>query len=139
MFYAISIAFLPKNIKLKSFFVSIKFSYGIRNGVNTPPFPIYLSIGYKEVTKINSAPSVHPLNSFIFRAMQKRSPSLSKGFHVDSTPLPNDIDDNSFIALCCHGVSSSKVMTRLKLFLMKRQICLSGTISSPRMSRATIL
>jgi hypothetical protein len=87
MFCATSIAFLPKNIKQKSLFVSIKFSYGVRNGVNTPPFPIYLSIGYKEVTKINSAPSVHPLNSFIFRAMQKRSPSLSKGCHAEAEPF----------------------------------------------------
>lgn len=36
---------------------------------------------------------------------------------MDATPLPNDIDDNPFNALCCHGVSSSEVMTRLILVL----------------------
>ena len=50
-------------------------------------------------------------------AMQKRDPDFGKGCYVDSTPLPNDIDDNPFNALCCHGVSSSEVMTRLILVL----------------------
>ena len=49
--------------------------------------------------------------------MQKKDPSFGKGCYVDSTPLPNDIDDNPFNALCCHGVSSSEVMTRLILVL----------------------
>ena len=49
--------------------------------------------------------------------MQGRDPSFGKGCYVDSTPLPNDIDDNPFNALCCHGVSSSEVMTRLILVL----------------------
>lgn len=49
--------------------------------------------------------------------MQGRDPSFGKGCYVDSTPLPNDIDDNPFNALCCHGVSSSEVMTRLVLVL----------------------
>ena len=49
--------------------------------------------------------------------MQRRDPSFGKGCYVDSTPLPNDIDDNPFNALCCHGVSSSEVMTRLILVL----------------------
>ena len=50
-------------------------------------------------------------------AMQKQDPSFGKGCYVDSTPLPNDIDNNPFNALCCHGVSSSEVMTRLILVL----------------------
>ncbi len=50
-------------------------------------------------------------------AMQKQYPSFGKGCYVDSTPLPNDIDNNPFNALCCHGVSSSEVMTRLILVL----------------------
>ena len=50
-------------------------------------------------------------------SMQKRDPSFGKGCYVDSTPLPNDIDNNPFNALCCHGVSSSEVMTRLILVL----------------------
>ena len=50
-------------------------------------------------------------------SMQKRDPSFGKGCYVDSTPLPNEIDNNPFNALCCHGVSSSEVMTRLILVL----------------------
>ena len=50
-------------------------------------------------------------------AMQKKDPDFGKGCYVDSTPLPNDIDDNPFNALCCHGVASSEVMTRLILVL----------------------
>lgn len=50
-------------------------------------------------------------------AMQKTEPDFGKGCYVDSTPLPNDIDDNPFNALCCHGVASSEVMTRLILVL----------------------
>lgn len=49
--------------------------------------------------------------------MQKKIPSFGKGCYVDSTPLPNDIDGNPFNALCCHGVASSEVMTRLILVL----------------------
>ena len=49
--------------------------------------------------------------------MQKKTPGFGKGCYVDSTPLPNDISDNPFNALCCHGVSSSEVMTRLILVL----------------------
>ena len=50
-------------------------------------------------------------------AMQKKDPDFGKGCYVDSTPLPNDIDDNPFNALCCHGVATSEVMTRLILVL----------------------
>ena len=50
-------------------------------------------------------------------AMQMRDPAFGKGCYVDSTPLPNDIGDNPFNALCCHGVASSEVMTRLILVL----------------------
>ena len=49
--------------------------------------------------------------------MQKKVPDFGKGCYVDSTPLPNDIEDNPFNALCCHGVTSSEVMTRLILVL----------------------
>lgn len=49
--------------------------------------------------------------------MQKKKPSFGKGCYVDSTPLPNDIVNNPFNALCCHGVSSSEVMIRLVLVL----------------------
>ena len=49
--------------------------------------------------------------------MQQKDPAFGKGCYVDSTPLPNDIEDNPFNALCCHGVSSSEVMTRLVLVL----------------------
>ena len=49
--------------------------------------------------------------------MRKKNPRFGKGCYVDSTPLPNDIGDNPFNALCCHGVGSSEVMTRLVLVL----------------------
>lgn len=49
--------------------------------------------------------------------MQKQDSAFGKGCYVDSTPLPNDIDNNPFNALCCHGVSSSEIMTRLILVL----------------------
>lgn len=49
--------------------------------------------------------------------MRKEEPDFGKGCYVDSTPLPNDINDNPFNALCCHGVGSSEVMTRLALVL----------------------
>lgn len=49
--------------------------------------------------------------------MQTRDPDFGRGCYVDSTPLPNDIDNNPFNALCCHGVASSEVMTRLILVL----------------------
>ena len=41
--------------------------------------------------------------------MRKDNPSFGTGCYIDSTPLPNDIEDNPFNALCCHGVSSSMV------------------------------
>ena len=49
--------------------------------------------------------------------MRKEYPAFGRGCYVDSTPLPNDIEDNPFNALCCHGVASSEVMTRLILVL----------------------
>lgn len=49
--------------------------------------------------------------------MQKSDPDFGKGCYVDSTPLPNDINDNPFNALCCHGVGFSEVMSRLALVL----------------------
>ena len=49
--------------------------------------------------------------------MQKKDPDFGKGCYVDSTPLPNGISDNPFNALCCHGVGSSEVMSRLALVL----------------------
>ena len=49
--------------------------------------------------------------------MQQTNPDFGKGCYVDSTPLPNEIENNPFNALCCHGVSSSEVMTRLIMVL----------------------
>lgn len=50
-------------------------------------------------------------------AMQQSDPKFGKGCYVDSTPLPNDIVDNPFNALCCHGVGSSEIMIRLVLVI----------------------
>ena len=49
--------------------------------------------------------------------MRKTNPDFGKCCYVDSTPLPNDIDNNPFNALSCHGVDSSSVQTRLVLVL----------------------
>lgn len=49
--------------------------------------------------------------------MREGNPSFGTGCYIDSTPLPNDIEDNPFNALCCHGVSSSMVQMRLVLVL----------------------
>lgn len=51
------------------------------------------------------------------KEMRRFYPGFGKGCYVDSTPLPNDIVDNPFNALCCHGVSGSTVMTRLVMIL----------------------
>ena len=52
--------------------------------------------------------------------MKSRNSDFGRGCYVDSTPLPNDIEDNPFNALCCHGVGSSEIMTRLILVLDER-------------------
>ena len=57
--------------------------------------------------------------SFV-RTMRKKDPAFGIGCYVDSTPLPNDIVNNPFNALCSHGVSSCEVMTRLVLVLDER-------------------
>jgi hypothetical protein len=49
--------------------------------------------------------------------MRESDPGFGRGCYVDSTPLPNDIVDNPFNALCCHGVGSSSNQTRLVLVL----------------------
>lgn len=49
--------------------------------------------------------------------MRKKDTAFGHACYIDSTPLPNDIHDNPFNALCCHGVGSSEVMTRLVLVL----------------------
>lgn len=50
-------------------------------------------------------------------AMREKLPSFGKGCYVDSTPLPNDIDDNPFNALSSHGIGSCGTMERLVLVL----------------------
>lgn len=49
--------------------------------------------------------------------MRKTNPNFGKCCYVDSSPLPNDIDNNPFNALSCHGVDSSSIQTRLVLVL----------------------
>ena len=51
------------------------------------------------------------------KQMRKEHPSFGKGCYVDSTPLPNDIRNNPFNALCSHGVASTSIQTRLALVL----------------------
>lgn len=71
--------------------------------------PFFIMMGHDH-TKMNF------FKAFI-TAMRKKAPEFGYGCYVDSTPLPNDIDDNPFDALCCHGVSSSMVQMRLVLVL----------------------
>jgi len=54
--------------------------------------------------------------AFIKR-MRKEHPDFGRCCYVDSTPLPNDIDNNPFNALCSHGVESTSIQTRLVLIL----------------------
>ncbi len=49
--------------------------------------------------------------------MRKGHPDFGRCCYVDSTPLPNDIDDNPFNVLCSHGVECTSVQTRLVLVL----------------------
>lgn len=49
--------------------------------------------------------------------MRKNNPQFGRGCYVDSTPLPNDITDNPFNALRCHGIASSSMQIRLALVL----------------------
>lgn len=49
--------------------------------------------------------------------MRMTNPDFGRCCYVDSTPLPNDIENNPFNALSCHGVDSSSVQTRLVLVL----------------------
>lgn len=49
--------------------------------------------------------------------MRKSDPKFGRGCYVDSTPLPNDIHDNPFNALCSHGVTSTSIQTRLVMVL----------------------
>jgi transposase len=51
------------------------------------------------------------------KEMRKKNPRFGRGCYVDSTPLPNDIDDNPFNALCSHGIGSASVQMRLALVL----------------------
>jgi len=49
--------------------------------------------------------------------MKGKDPDFGNACYVDSTPLPNDIADNPFDALCSHGVGGSESMMRLVLIL----------------------
>lgn len=51
------------------------------------------------------------------KLMRQTHPGFGRGCYVDSTPLPNDIQDNPFNALCSHGVGHVAVQTRLVLIL----------------------
>lgn len=49
--------------------------------------------------------------------MRKKHPGFGNACYIDSTPLPNDIVDNPFNALCSHGTGACAVMMRLILIL----------------------
>ena len=50
-------------------------------------------------------------------AMRENNPKFGRGCYVDSTPLPNDISDNPFNALCSHGLKGCSIQMRLVLIL----------------------
>jgi len=52
--------------------------------------------------------------------MRKRHPDFGKCTYVDSTPLPNDIENNPMNFLCSHGVGSVAVQSRL-IFILDKQ------------------
>jgi hypothetical protein len=54
--------------------------------------------------------------SFI-KYQRKSNPDFGVGCYADSTPLPNDIKNNPFNALCSRGVSYTSIQTRLILVL----------------------
>ena len=54
--------------------------------------------------------------SFV-KTMRKKHPGFGNCCYIDSTPLPNDITDNPFNALCSHGIGSVGVQTRMVLVL----------------------
>ncbi len=49
--------------------------------------------------------------------MRKSYPDFGKATYVDSTPLPNDIVNNPFNALCSHGIGQMSIQMRLVLIL----------------------
>lgn len=51
------------------------------------------------------------------KEMRKQNASFGKGCYIDSTPLPNDITNNPFNALSCHGIASCSTQVRLALVL----------------------
>ena len=55
----------------------------------------------------------------LVQMQRKVDPDFGKCCLVDSTPLPNDIDDNPFNALSCHGVGGSAEQIRLVLVVDK--------------------
>ena len=51
------------------------------------------------------------------KKMKETYPSFGESSYVDSTPLPNDIIDNPFNALCSHGLKGASIQMRLVLIL----------------------
>ena len=51
------------------------------------------------------------------KSMRKKYTKFGKATYVDSTPLPNDIVNNPFNALCSHGLTTTSVQMRLVLIL----------------------
>lgn len=49
--------------------------------------------------------------------MRKIHPTFGRACYVDSTPLPNETEDNPYNALCSHGTDGAVIQTRLALVL----------------------
>jgi hypothetical protein len=47
--------------------------------------------------------------------MRSKDPRFGRCCYVDTTPLPNDAEDNPFNALCSHGVEATSVQMRLAI------------------------
>ena len=54
--------------------------------------------------------------SFV-QMMRRTAPGFGTGCYIDTTPLPNDIENNPFNALSSHGVGAVGIQTRLALIV----------------------
>lgn len=70
----------------------------------------FFEIMGKDSTKVDF------FRSFV-NMMKKAFPGFGKACYVDTTPLPNSIENNPFNALSSHGIDSVGVMSRLALII----------------------
>lgn len=103
---------LSSKIACNDFLIKSVASY-LLTGVNTETF--------KSDSRFFTSMGDDQTRLLFFKAfvqyMRKRNPDFGRGCYVDSTPLPNDIRDNPFNALCSHGTGGATLQMRLILVL----------------------